>query len=128
LTTAPTIIPFGIVTAGSTDFSFNTATGEFAAPALGFYQFNYAVTLSNAGSTAVFASVNISVDGNFLSSSACTVPATGVQTLSGSSILQLLPEQQVGLTVTTIGGVTVQGPTTIGAPPYPTTFTGFSLF
>jgi len=126
--TSPTLVPFSIVTAGNADFSFDAETGQFVAPALGFYQFNYTATISNGGGAASSATAVLTVDGNFLNSTSCSVSPGGVQTLSGSSILQLLPDQQVSLTVTATAGATVQGPATIGAPPYPTTFAGFSLF
>ena len=126
---SPTLVPFSVVTAGNADFSFDAATGLFVAPVLGFYQFNYTTTVSNGGVVATSSvTVNLTVDGNFLDSTSCTLPLAGVQTLSGSAILQLLPDQQVGLTVTTTNGGTVQGPATIGAPPYPTSFSGFSFF
>jgi len=126
--TSPTVVPFNIVCAGKADFSFDKTTGEFVTPAIGFYQFSFAVTMSNQGGVSSSASANVSVDGNFLSSVTCTLSVGATQTLAGNVILQLLPEQRVGLIVTTSGGAAVQGPATIAAPPYPTTFMGFSFF
>ena len=126
--TTPTLIPFSIISAGNADFSFDSSTGEFVAPALGFYQFNFSVTMSNPGISTSLESVNVSVDGNFLSCATCTLSPGAALTVSGSTVLQLLPDQRVGLIVTTNSGATVQGPNTIAAPPYPSIFTGFSFF
>lgn len=126
----PTLVPYSIVTTGNLDLSFDAATGEFVAPALGYYHFSFSATVSEtlAGATD---SIGVTVDGSILSTVSSRFSSAGLQTLSGSTILQLLPDQRVGLAAltTSAGGTSsVTGPSTIGAPPYPTIFSGFSLF
>jgi len=126
----PTLIPYSIVTTGNLDLSFDTTTGEFVAPTLGYYQFSFSATVSEPLG-GVTDSVSFTVDGSILSTVSVFFASDGLQTLSGSTILQLLPGQRVGLTASTNDGggpPTVTGPSTIGAPPYPTIFSGFSLF
>ena len=122
----PTQVPFNIITTGDGN-TFDMSTGEFVAPALGFYTFSYAILLSSISANPQDVVASIAVDGAALASTACTMAPGASRTLAGSAMLQLLPDQRVAVIVNG-DGVLLQGPSTAGAPPYPTVLSGFSLF
>jgi len=121
------VVPLDVVTAGNQDLAFDAALGEFVAPALGFYSFSFAALLASALAVPQDAAVSLTVDGVALAVAAGTVAPGGFATLSGGALLQLLPGQRVALAVDGVG-LTLQGPSTVGAPPYTTVLSGFSLF
>jgi hypothetical protein len=122
----PSQVPFSVVTTDKSN-AVDTSSGEFVAPALGFYNFSYAALLSSVSAGPQDVVASIAVDGVALASTACTVAPGAARTLTGSALLQLLPDQRVAV-VLDGAGVLLQGPSTAGAPPYPTVLSGFSLF
>lgn len=115
------------MTTGNDDMSFDASQSSFVAPALGFYQFFFSVTCSQTSGQS--ATIQLLVDGKQLYSSFSGCQDNQTQTISGSTLVQLLPGQKVTLAASTPGGpCRVVGPTTAGAPPYPTIFSGFSFF
>lgn len=122
------IVGFNLVTTGNDDMSFDVERASFVAPAFGFYQFYFNVTCAVTSSQDIV--VQLLVDSAALYVSTVGCPANQVQTISGSALLQLLPNQVVSINAYQPegGGVLIKGPTTPGVPPYPTLFSGFSLF
>lgn len=120
-------VGFDLVTTGNDDMAFDAGRGAFVAPALGFYQFYFSVTCAVTSSQNVH--VELVVNDAVLYSSSTGSPANQVQTISGSALVQLLPDQLVTIRASTPsgGGLLVKGPATPGAPPYPTLFSGFSF-
>jgi len=125
---APGTVGFGIVTTGNDDMAFDVNRGAFVAPALGVYQFFFSVTCAVTSTESIY--VQLLVNNSVLYSTSMGSRAHQVQTISGSAMIQLLPDQLVTIVVSTPsgGGLLVKGPETPGAPPYPTVFSGFSLF
>jgi hypothetical protein len=121
-------VGFGIVTTGNDDMAFDVNRGAFVAPALGVYQFFFSVTCAVTSTESIY--VQLLVNNSVLYSTSMGSRAHQVQTISGSAMIQLLPDQLVTIVVSTPsgGGLLVKGPETPGAPPYPTVFSGFSLF
>ena len=119
-------VGFDLVTTGNDDMSFDVSKGTFIAPALGFYQFYFNVTCSTASQQS--AGLQLEVDGKALYSSIAGCPGNQTQTISGNALIQLLPNQKVTVSTKTGSSLQLIGPTTPGAPPYPTVFSGFSLF
>jgi len=121
-------VGFSLVTTGNDDMAFDVNRAAFVAPALGFYQFFFSVTCAVTSYQNVY--VELLVNGAVLYATSTGSPANQVQTISGSALVQLLPGQLVTIRASTPagGGLLVKGPATLGAPPYPTLFSGFSLF
>lgn len=122
------IVGFDLVTTGNEEMAFDPRLAAFVAPALGFYQFYFSVTCSVTSYQNV--DLQLAVDGAKLYATTTGCPANQVQTISGSAILQLLPEQKVTVQAFSPSGgaLLVKGPAVPGAPPYPTVFSCFSLF
>ena len=122
---APAVVPFTVITGGD-GAAFDVASYRFVAPALGFYNLSYTVLLSNISAGLLDVEASLAVDGAPLTSPTCSVAPGAFRTLTGNALLQLLPEQGVTVVVDQLG-IQIQG-STAGAPPYPTVFSGFSLF
>ena len=121
------LVNFNLITTGNEELAFDPELSTFVAPAFGFYQFYFNVTCSVASFQNV--DVQLLVNGTTLYSSLTGCPANQVQTISGSCLLQLLPDQKVTIQATCpSGALLLKGPVVPGAPPYPTVFSGFSLF
>lgn len=130
----PLTIPFSLALVSNDVYSFDAALGTFFAPFAGAYRFDFTVTLGDTGTGARGSvSVLLQVDGVSQSSLICTFPGgvVDLQTVSGSSVLRLQPGQAVTLAALRNDGAATSsaiGPVAVAAPPYPTLFSGQSLF
>ena len=133
-------MPFGLTLIGNEDNAFNPLTGLYTAPAIGTYRFDFTITLALTGAGSFYVSVSFAVldpglDPNFpqyKSQQNSLYLSPGMQSLTSSVLLQLLPGQQVGVacgvTPTGAGTAVILGPSSPLSPPYPTTFSATSLF
>jgi len=134
-------IPFDLVLANVGGGVFDTTLHRYVAPVAGPYHFDYAVTLTDAGTgsvangqVAVYAEVGSlespeSVQRLNLVASFSYEEAT--RTLSGSALIELLAGQTLTLTSINTSGNTsssIAGAATPSTPPFPTLLSGFSLF
>jgi len=134
-------IPFDLVLANVGGGVFDTTLHRYVAPVGGPYHFDYAVTLTDAGTgpvangqVAVYAEVgSLESPANVQQFELVTSFSVDeeTRTLSGSAIVELLAGHTFRLTSVNTSGnpsSSVAGPATPSAPPYPTLLSGFSLF
>lgn len=128
-------VPFNLALVGNDDGAFSPLTGLYTAPALGAYRFDCTVTLALTGAGAFVTTVVFFVQGTppvLQSQLSGIFQGGGTQSLSGSTLLQLLPGQQVGVACAVTpppGGVaSIAGPASPLSPPYPSVFSATSLF
>jgi len=128
-------VPFTELLVGNDDDAFNRLVGLYTAPALGTYRFDCTVTLALTGAGDFVTTVVFFVQGTppVLQSQLTGIfQGGGTQSLSGSTLLQLLPGQQVGVACAVTpppgGAASIAGPASPLSPPYPTVFSATSLF
>jgi len=138
-TAAP--VPFDLVLVNVGGGLFDTTLYEYVVPSEGPYHFDYTVTLNDTGAGSVsngtvivYAEVGSAVSTQNVQMISLTTSFSQqaqTKTLSGSAIIELLEGQTIRLSSANVSGnssSSIAGPSTASVPPYPTVFSGYSLF
>ena len=138
-----TTIPYDLVLANAGGGVFDIIHHWYVVALGGPYHFNYTITLNDTGfggtpngTVVVYAIVGSlkapqeTVQQLSLLASFSNIQAE-TKLLSGSSVIELLPLQTISFSSVNVSGNSssnIVGPTIVSTPPYPTLFSGYSLF